>query len=337
MIGSFCDRIAREASELNLKLIKWRLLPDLDLERIWQQRCLLIGAGTLGCNVARCLLAWGVRKISLVDNGRISYSNPVRQSLFVHGDCGGSPYKALVAAQRLQEIDPSCEAEGYVLGIPMPGHHLVDGWREDVQQLESLILQHDAIFLLTDSRESRWLPALLGAAHQRLVLTAALGFDSWMVMRHGYGQTSRHLSCYFCSDNVGPRDSLSNRTLDQQCTVSRPGASYMAAATAVELLASILQHPLGPAAPASDSILGAIPHQIRGFLGLFQTIQLTGEPYSGCIACSPDICKAYLEDGGGLDFVQAAIEKPDWMWSITEPKRHEIDEADLFEACEEFD
>lgn len=78
----FSFRLSESSVDLNLKLMRWRLLPSLDLELISQTRCLLLGAGTLGCNVARCLLGWGVRTITLVDNGSVSYSNPVRQSLY---------------------------------------------------------------------------------------------------------------------------------------------------------------------------------------------------------------------------------------------------------------
>ena len=50
---------------------------------------------------------WGVRKITFVDNGRVSYSNPVRQTLFVFDDCmqGGKP-KAEAAAESLKKIFP---------------------------------------------------------------------------------------------------------------------------------------------------------------------------------------------------------------------------------------
>jgi ubiquitin-like modifier-activating enzyme ATG7 len=93
------------AADLNLKLMKWRLLPSLNLDVIQSKKCLLLGAGTLGCNVARCLLGWGVKNITFVDSGKVSYSNPVRQSLFVASDCGKE--KALQAAIRVKEILPS--------------------------------------------------------------------------------------------------------------------------------------------------------------------------------------------------------------------------------------
>lgn len=81
------------------------------------------------------------------------------------------------------------------------------------------------------------------------MLNCALGFDSFLVMRHGIRDLERpanqRLGCYFCNDVVAPVDSLSDRTLDQQCTVTRPGLSGIAAAVVVELLASLVNHPEG--------------------------------------------------------------------------------------------
>lgn len=49
-------RLADQAVDLNLKLMRWRIMPTLELDKIASARCLLLGAGTLGCYVARTLM-----------------------------------------------------------------------------------------------------------------------------------------------------------------------------------------------------------------------------------------------------------------------------------------
>ena len=131
--------LAEEAIGLNIRLMLWRAAPSLDLDTLVNTRCALIGVplykilcvlhllvagmGTLGCHVARCLLGWGVRHLSVIDCGRVSFSNPVRQCLYEFEDCleDGKP-KAVCAAEHLRRIHPSAEIQSYTLKVPMPGH-----------------------------------------------------------------------------------------------------------------------------------------------------------------------------------------------------------------------
>jgi ubiquitin-like modifier-activating enzyme ATG7 len=292
--------------------MKWRALPAFDEALVAKQKVLLLGAGTLGCAVARGLLGWGFRHITFVDQGRVSYSNPVRQSLFVAKDClGHGRVKAVAAAEALKDIYPAVDARGVELQIPMPGH--ADANVEaNLSQLDALVREHDCVVLLTDTWESRWLPTVLGAAHEKMVINAALGFDSLVVMRHG-GPTC---GCYFCSDVVAPRDSTRNRTLDQQCTVTRPGLAPIAGALVVELLVGLVHHPLQRLAPAgAQSLLGALFHQCRLFLPQMDIAKIQGMAFAECTACSPKMVAAYRANGLGL--VQNALADPSSLERVT--------------------
>ncbi|KAL8802631.1 MAG: hypothetical protein Q9182_003684 [Xanthomendoza sp. 2 TL-2023] len=314
------SRLADQAVDLNLKLIKWRISPGLNLDIIKETKCLLLGAGTLGSYVARNLLGWGVRKITFVDNGCVSFSNPVRQPLFSFKDClHGGAKKAYRAAEALKEIYPGVDAEGHVMSVPMAGHAIIDEptVKKNYETLRRLVQEHDAIFLLMDTRESRWLPTVIGKAAGKLVMNAALGFDSFVVMRHGmdnFTQPEQGLGCYFCSDVVAPAD---------QCTVTRPGIAAVASALLVEILVSVLQHPLGGRAPAptsphddrGDHPLGVVPHQIRGFLSTFQNLVIKGNSYDCCSACSPRIIGAY--NANQWQFVTRALNEKGYVEELS--------------------
>ncbi|RDX68141.1 Ubiquitin-like modifier-activating enzyme atg7 [Mucuna pruriens] len=296
-------RLAISAADLNLKLMRWRALPSLNLNALSSIKCLLLGAGTLGCQVARMLMAWGVRKITLVDNGRVAMSNPLRQSLYTLDNClNGGEFKATAAVESLKQIFPAVEAEGIVMAIPMPGHPVhsqeQDSVLDDCRRLHDLIDAHDSVFLLTDTRESRWLPTLLCANTNKITITAALGFDSFL--------------------------STSNRTLDQQCTVTRPGLAPIASALAVELLIGILHHPQGLYAEgdinnnvtgATEQPLGILPHQIRGSLSQFSQMSLIGYSSPSCTACSHTVVSEYRNQR--MEFILQAINHPTYLEDLT--------------------
>lgn len=117
--------------------------------------------------------------------------------------------------------------------------------------------------------------------------------------------------------------SVTDRTLDQQCTVTRPGVAAIASALLVEILVSLLQNPLGAMAPAptdpsedrGDHPLGIVPHQIRGFLSNFQNMVIRGSSYDSCSACSDKITGAYKAEG--WNFVKRALNEKSYVEELS--------------------
>ncbi|XP_051912735.1 uncharacterized protein LOC127595074 [Hippocampus zosterae] len=327
--------LAGEAIDLNIKLMKWRLLPELDIPTISGTRCLLFGSGTLGCQLARCLIGWGIKKITFVDNGKVSYSNPVRQSLYTFEDSTlGGKNKAETAAAALKTIFPGLDSEGYTINVPMPGHFVtteadISRTLESLERVERLVEEHDAVFLLMDSREARWLPTVLANKYQKICITVALGFDSYVIIRHGISPRSfvpekhrERLGCYFCNDVLAPVNSMKDRTLDQQCTVTRPGLSFVSSGLACELLVALLHHPLREGCPANEkkekleeSELGILPHHIRGTMSDFATNLYYGRAFDQCIACSEHVLGQYLSRRE--QFLLEVINNPKYIHEVT--------------------
>uniref|UniRef100_A0A8C2G9Q0 Ubiquitin-like modifier-activating enzyme ATG7 n=1 Tax=Cyprinus carpio TaxID=7962 RepID=A0A8C2G9Q0_CYPCA len=315
--------------------------PKRLVDKVVSTRCLLLGAGTLGCSVARTLM---VRTIWLA-----------------------CETKALAAVDRLKKIFPGVLAEGHNMSIPMPGHPVnfseltMAQARQDVEQLEKLISEHDVVFLLMDTRESRWLPTVIAASQRKLIVNAALGFDTFVVMRHGLKKPKdsqsketrpmsassnssssstaaatitpgaslfsnipgHRLGCYFCNNVVAPGDSTRDRTLDQQCTVSHPGLAMIAGALAVELMVSIIQHPEGGYAVASSSddrmnepptSLGPVPHQVSYELLRKCTILLYGVQFLAKVFNSSH---SFLEDQTGLTLLHQETQAAEVRLFIT--------------------
>lgn len=77
---------------------------------------------------------------------------------------------------------------------------------------------------MTDNRESRWLPTVLANKFNKICITIGLGFDSYVIVRHGSNSENYlkkpeetrgdRLSCYFCNDISVPGNSMKDRTLD---------------------------------------------------------------------------------------------------------------------------
>ena len=367
------EQMIEDQSSLNLKLMKWRLEPRLDLQQLSNTKILMLGTGTLGCNLARLLIAYGIKNITFLDNGYVNYSNLARQSLFniesFDEQDKGIP-KVEAAKMNLLKVSPDANIETAHLNVPMPGHYIkteqLNNSLEDLNKLEILVKTHDVIFNVFDSREARYFPTILSALYGKLCISVGIGYESFVIVKHGNyksgfyekvleevakthnekipeeklennieNNTENELEwkpellsdngCFFCSDYLPPTDSMSNRSLDQQCTVSRPGISMVSCGVAVELLINSLH----------EGKVGKIPHFIRGLVGGgFELADYENSKYDNCVACSHFVIKEYVKDR--KDFLFNVLNNPDILNTITKfnDQVDMMEEADFEEIIE---
>ncbi|CDR94245.1 hypothetical protein, conserved [Babesia bigemina] len=367
---NFSDRIDsysrhRIDAELHLQMMKWKVIPQLNPDNITMTNICVIGAGALGCHIIRQFLAWGARNFVVIDYAKVT--NATRQCLFNSRDSIDQAYKATLACQEIKRIRPDADAIPVNMFVPMPGmffglssqiHHLVGHfiYEEDLRAsyttLTNIMLKCDVVFLATDSKESRWLPSLIGAAHRfhsaevnsgvldeanpngelrenrrgPLVISTGLTFDTFMVIRHGYG--GFYGGCYFCSDVQWPEDSISSRPVDETCTLVKPGSVAMCAAAAVELFISLTQHPRRFEAPHNGtSCIGGVPHAMHMSLSgkaitreALQSAdmhvdQFYVEASKRCVCCSDAVIKKLKSNA--FDFLHQVVRTPSILGEIS--------------------
>ena len=105
-------------------------------------RVLVVGAGGLGCPILQYLVAAGIGHIGIADNDTIALSNLQRQILFSTADVG--KLKTVVAAERLQEMNPEIESKPHTL-------------RLQKSNILDLLKMYDLIIDGTDNFDSRYL------------------------------------------------------------------------------------------------------------------------------------------------------------------------------------
>ena len=140
------------------------VLPEIGREgqaRLRAARVLVIGAGGLGVPVLGYLAGAGVGTLGIVDGDLLEASNLHRQTLYVLADVGRP--KALLAAQRLQALNPEVDVRAYPE-------------RADAARLPALAAGYDVLvdcsdnfgtrFLVNDVAVGLGLPAVLASVYQ---------------------------------------------------------------------------------------------------------------------------------------------------------------------------
>jgi len=161
----------------------------------------------------------------------------------------------------------------------------------DTSLLIELIKCHDIIWCLTDNKESRWTPTVVGLCEKKIVVSVGLGVDQYVVTLSN-GETLSSGGCFFCNDVVGPVNSIAGKSPEERCSIVRAGLSSISAGYAVEKVIEMLQ-PSAFGVSHPENIVSII----RGSLEEGRLICSHVEPYECCTACSYRVQEEYEKYG----------------------------------------
>jgi molybdopterin/thiamine biosynthesis adenylyltransferase len=86
----------------------------LDLDSVFRSRVLMLGAGALGNEVAKCLALSGFRRVTVVDMDHVVGSNLNRCLFFSQEDAEAGSSKAEVVARGVERLSPEARARAVV-------------------------------------------------------------------------------------------------------------------------------------------------------------------------------------------------------------------------------
>jgi hypothetical protein len=158
---------------------------------------------------------------------------------------------------------------------------------------------------------------LLLQRHRRACGRACLALFVFPVsfMPHSPSRTARSTKCAPSPDRGSrrsrrrPPSSSSCRSCNTQTGKPRPTSPRPAPSHSIH--ASLHAPPPPPQSHSSDaheasgSVLGLVPHQLRGFLAQFRTLLVTGAAYDRRTGCSETVLRAY--EGGGFGMLLRAF------------------------------
>ena len=106
-LTSILDLAAEDGRYSRQELITW-----WDQDRLRASRVLIVGAGALGNEIAKCLALLGIGQLTIVDMDLVEHSNLARCVLFRDGDEGRA--KAEVVAAAVVALNPDVQTRAFV-------------------------------------------------------------------------------------------------------------------------------------------------------------------------------------------------------------------------------